>query len=265
LLHKIKNVTTALVQIPIIRNTLADVANLIVNTNLEKIQGENQYILSIDIGPQDIKKLFSSDQYLSGLLMQDARYIIPDVNAPKIPVVASILGIKIGDDINFGSVIALMCHTGEALLAPSSQFSNVFQTFDLRSAYTNNNSNYQSDNVSYHKGTILDDLGLSLLPTHDYDYAINTPCLESTESSLGFGFTANLFHNYQIILDTIVEDYEKTSPDYYVNYTTIGGEYQQYGIGLGAFFICIAMCVGTLTQIMVYDKKKRVRKIKAPK
>jgi hypothetical protein len=244
-----------------IRNTIADVANLIVNTNLEKFENSSglQYILSINIGPDDVKNLFSSDQYLSGLLMQDARYIIPDEYAPKVPIVAS-LSVGLEDKINFGKIVALMCNTGDE--AGRVSFSNVFQMFDLRSAYTNGNVEYKENNVSYHKGNALSDLGL--LGTN-YDRAINTPFLESTESSFGFGFTANLFHNYQIILGAIVKDYEKTSPDYYVNYTTIGGEYQQYGIGLGAFFICIAMCVGTLTQIMVYDKKKRVRKIKAPK
>jgi hypothetical protein len=108
----------------------------------------------------------------------------------------------------------------------------------------------------------LYDLGLPSL-IQQYDYAINTPVLESSGDS-DFNFVANLTHNYQIILGIAVQQFEKLSPDYYVDYTTIGGEYQEYGIGLGAFFICIGMCVGTLTQIMIYDKKKRVRRIRAP-
>ncbi|MDR1234973.1 MAG: hypothetical protein LBJ97_02695 [Mycoplasmataceae bacterium] len=264
LLYQIKNITSTLVEIPLIRNTIADVTNLIVNTNLDKLVDDDTsvpYVFSIDIGPNDIKTLLSSDQFLSGLLMQDSRYIIPDDRAPSIPVVANeSLPIPIGADLNFGRIIALMCNTGDTLGAV--KFANIFQTFDLRSAYTSNNTNYNDTDVSYHKGDILYDLGLPSLISQ-YDYAINTPILESSGSS-DFNFVTNLTHNYQIILGVAVQQFEKLAPDYYVDYTTIGGEYQEYGIGLGAFFICIGMCVGTLTQIMIYDKKKRVRRIRAP-
>lgn len=265
LLHKIKIITTTLTEIPFIRNTIADIANFMVNTNLDKLVDGSSipYIFSIDIGPNDISKLFSSDQFISSILMQDPRYVIPDATAPTIPVEANI-DFPIGVDLNFGRIIALMCNTGtypgEAI--PVS-FPNIFQTLDLRSTYTKDNRDYHTTNVSYHKGDILYDLNLPT--THEeYDYAINTPVLES--SGVGnFNLASNLMHNYTILLGTVGKQFEELSPDYYVNYTTIGGKYQQYGIGLGAFFICIGMCVGTLTQIMVYDKKKRVRRIRAPR
>jgi hypothetical protein len=57
----------------------------------------------------------------------------------------------------------------------------------------------------------------------------------------------------------------KVSVQNYVDYTVIGDQHKEYGIGLGPLFICIGMCVGTISQTMVYDKKKRVRRIKAPK
>jgi hypothetical protein len=193
--------------------------------------------------------------------MQDARYIIPDVDAPKIPIVvnASLFPVGFDVNVNFGRLIALMCNTGGTLLLPN--FQSIFQQVDLRSAYTDDNTDYQTDNTSYHKGSILADLGIL---GEDYDYAINTPALESFGDK-NFNFNNNLSHNYQILLGIATQSFEKTNPDYYVTYTEIGSQYQEYGIGLGAFFICIGMCVGTLTQIMIYDKKKRVRRIRAPK
>jgi hypothetical protein len=46
-----------------------------------------------------------------------------------------------------------MCNTGDF-----SQHQNTFQQFDLRSAYTKNNMDYETTNVSYHKGNVLNDL-----------------------------------------------------------------------------------------------------------
>jgi hypothetical protein len=250
-------------EIPTIRNAIADAANLIVNTNLDKfVDGQGDpYIFSIDIGPGDIRKLFSSDQFISGLLMQDPRYIIPDVNAPTIPVEANFSLLPTMVDLNFGRIIALMCNTRITPLLPI-DFPNVFQQFDLRSAYTEDNTNYEQDNRSYHKGSILNDLtGTDI---SNYDYAINTPALESSGDG-NFNFVNNLYHNYQVLSGVVTQSFERTNPDYYVTYTNVGGQYQEYGIGLGAFFICIGMCVGTLTQIMIYDKKKRVRRIRAPR
>lgn len=44
--------------------------------------------------------------------------------------------------------------------------------------------------------------------------------------------------------------------------TIVGSQFNPYGIGLGEFFLCIGLWVGTLMQTFVYDRAKRVKKAK---
>ncbi len=45
-----------------------------------------------------------------------------------------------------------------------------------------------------------------------------------------------------------------------VNTNIVGSQYNPYGIGLGQFFLCIGLWVGTLMQTFIYDRAKRVKK-----
>lgn len=46
----------------------------------------------------------------------------------------------------------------------------------------------------------------------------------------------------------------------FVKTNIVGSEYNPYGIGLGQFFLCIGLWVGTLMQTFIYDRAKRIKK-----
>jgi hypothetical protein len=263
-LHRIRNIASTFAEIPAISNLIADVINFYGNMNLDKIfSGLGDKILSIDVNASNVQTLFDNDQYLSSMLLQDSRYMIPDINAPSIPVVAD-LPIPIGGSINFGRIIAIMAHTGNP---GNSSYSNAFQDANLRSLYSVNSSDFQTSDTSYHKGEIMDDILGPLTPlfNSNYDYAINTADIVSNDSPDGYSLSQNLLNNAQAIESKLIKIFSPFNVNSYVSYTTIGHEYDLYGMGLGEYFVCIGLCVGTLTQIMVYDKKKRVRRIRAAK
>jgi hypothetical protein len=255
----VRNITSTLVEIPAIANVIAETINFCANTNLDKIFGElTDKILSVDVNEGNVINLFSSDQFLCGLFLQDSRFIIDDIKAPIIPIVAISSSVDIGTNFNFGRLLAVMAHTGEV---DQTAYSNIFQTYNLRSSYSADSTNYETSGVSYHKGNILDDI----LPraTKNYDYAINDVTLLSTNND--YALSSNLDNNAHAILLALNSIYTPFNLNNYVSYTEIGHEYDFYGMGIGQYFICIGLCVGTLTQTMIYDKKKRFNKIKATK
>jgi hypothetical protein len=70
-------------------------------------------IFSVNVQSSDIKTLFSSDQFISSVLMQDPRYMFPDSNAPLVHY----QGLLPGDTINFGRIIAVLsCGIGDSFL-----------------------------------------------------------------------------------------------------------------------------------------------------
>jgi hypothetical protein len=124
----------------------------------------------------------------------------------------------------------------------------------LRSVYTNT--------ATYVPGDILYDLGI--VSTGTYSHAVNdvtTVSYSTTEHSI----VGNIKNNFTIAISEAAQIFNHINPDSYISFTSIGSEFNFYGIGLGEYFICIGLFVGTLSQVVVYDKKKRVKKVKAPK
>jgi hypothetical protein len=103
-------ITTALTSIPLVKDGIASVLNFDINTRLDelfKTSDADNKIFSLTITGNDVHTIFSSDQFLSSFLMQDARYLADDMNAPKISYIGSLpLPNK---EINIGRVLALMC------------------------------------------------------------------------------------------------------------------------------------------------------------
>jgi hypothetical protein len=75
----------------------------------------------------------------------------------------------------------------------------------------------------------------------------------------------NISNDTTNIMKITVQAYSYLDINNYVSFTTIGSSLNFYGMGLGEYFVCIGLLVGTLAQIVIYDKKKRVKKISARK
>jgi hypothetical protein len=104
-------ITTALTSIPLVKDGMASIINFDINTRLDDLfksaVGIQNKIFNLEITGSDIHALFSSDQFLSSFLLQDSRYLINDINAPKVSYVGSL--VLPGNVIEIGRVLALMC------------------------------------------------------------------------------------------------------------------------------------------------------------
>jgi putative membrane protein len=84
-------------------------------------------------------------------------------------------------------------------------------------------------------------------------------------ASAPYTLVGNISNNFASAMAEASKYYAYVNIAGYISSNTIGNEFNFYGIGLGEYFICIGLFVGTLSQVVVYDKKKRVKKLKAPK
>jgi hypothetical protein len=205
-------------------DAIAQLMNFYINSTLKDLDfGTGTSLISVDITGGNIRSLFMSDQFLSSLLLQDPRFMIPDVNAPVVPIIGNIanLPVDIGLNLHLGNVLAIGCYAAE-----SEQ--NTFQKYDFRSSYTSDNTSTTAD-ASYHKGDIFDDLLGGLWPGagDDYSRAINTPTLESSPPSTAtndFAYSTNLLHNFKRVESTISDAFNTVNPSNFIDETVIGGD-----------------------------------------
>jgi hypothetical protein len=234
LLHKLSNVTTAVTQIPMVDDAIAELMNFYINTTIGNMEFNNggDLLVSVDINGANIRDLFSSDEFLCSVLTQDPRFMMLDTYAPKVPIIGNIPqldDIDIGLNLRLGNVIALGCYS-------DNNEKNTFQQYDFRSSYTKDNTQTANEN-SYVRGDPLFDLLGGLLPDAagfnipaNFSHAVNDPTLVS--STLGseydtqdpFSYSNNLLHNFKMVESTLSAAFGAIDPSQYIDKTVIGSE-----------------------------------------
>lgn len=190
--------------------------------------------LTIDSG--GIKKLMSTAGNIAGLLEQDGK-IIPETSA-NFPIAGSGL---VGD----------LVKDYKSLLMIGSRVLNT--KFNLISILSPDSTSSQSAYVLQFGDIAKPTVGtFNYNLRHDINAIIqiilgknNTQTLDTIEGNTNFGLTGLLPN---------LDDFLKT--------TIVGSQFNPYGIGLGQFFLCIGLWVGTLMQTFVFDRAKRVKTAK---
>ncbi|GHU32645.1 hypothetical protein FACS1894166_06390 [Bacilli bacterium] len=145
LLTQITRATTILSEVPIVSNGLASMINFIANEKISELFKDQQLFkdsyIKMDMDAHTIKTIFSSDQFISSMLMQDPRYMMIDDNVPtaaEISVSLTTLLTLPPTEFNFGGVIALMAFPIPSPFGDGNTTS--FQNERLRSSYASPSS-----------------------------------------------------------------------------------------------------------------------------
>jgi hypothetical protein len=109
---QITRVTGVLSEIPFFSNAISTAINGLANSRITTVfkEGDLSGYLRTDISASAITTLFSSDQFMSSIMMQDPRYMMADKNVPdaailKLKITPSIgQPIDINASFNFGGV-----------------------------------------------------------------------------------------------------------------------------------------------------------------
>jgi hypothetical protein len=208
-------------------------------------------IFSVNVNSADVNKLLNNDQFLASFLSQDARYMFPDIRAPEIQF-SGILPLP-ANTINFGRIVALLgCGT--------SNFDSIYKQLGIYGPF--------NIDQSYSRSGLLGLLADLTAPTSTFNNECtypNTKYDASSVSQLNGSILGNIALTSGNIMKLAISSYGFLDMDNYVSFITIGSSLNFYGMGLGEYFVCIGLLVGTLAQIVVYDKKKRVKNIRARK
>jgi hypothetical protein len=157
---------------------------------------------------------------------------------------------------------------------------NGFQQANIISGYSADKDSYYNNFTEYAL-PFIGDTGLTKSLASDLFYGekliniitISLPDIEKypshannrvdlpTKVAEGYGLINNLISNSQSISQVVMNSYAAVNTDNYIDNYKVGADNAYYGMGLGQYFVCIGLFMGVLTQTMVYDKKKRVRKI----
>jgi hypothetical protein len=216
--------------IPAVAETIANLFDLYVNTNIDKFINDfdaHVVSLSVDVNSQNIRDLFTSDQFLSSFLTQDPRYMFNDAFAPLVPVVAiTDSSLDIGLNINFGRILAIMCHNGDP--SNADPYENIFQTIGeipskgVRSLYSVDSTHI--DGSSYHKGTIINDINPLNADPSSIDYAINNYSLQASVTLGEYSYQVNLVHNFNTIAGVVNAHLYDLNTGNYVKFSSPGSE-----------------------------------------
>jgi hypothetical protein len=198
--------------------------NFYFNSNLDNLPiAEGGSLVSVDINGGNVRDLFSSDEFLCSLLLQDPRFMMLDAFAPKVPIIGNIpLPVDFGLNLRLGNIVAIGCYASTGDL-------NIFQQRDFRSSYTTNNMS-TTDDISYHHGDIMADVlgGITLFDQTEFSRAINTPLLPSSLSQPNmlnpFSYSDNLLHNFTVVESTLASAYGAIDPSNYIDETVVGSE-----------------------------------------
>jgi hypothetical protein len=207
-------------------------------------------IFSINVNSADVNKLLNNDQFLAAFLSQDARYMFPDIRAPEVQF-SGILPVT-NNTINFGRIVALMG-------CGNSVFDSIYKQLGIYGPFNIDQSYSQSDAAG-----LLADLIATTTFTSECTYP-NTKYDAPSTNQLNGSILGNIALTSENIIKLAIASYGYLDMNNYVSFITVGSSLNFYGMGLGEYFVCIGLLVGTLAQIVIYDKKKRVKKIKARK
>lgn len=192
---------------------------------------------TITIDAAGVKKLFSTAGNIAGFLEQSAA-LIPETDA-NFAITAT--GAFAGTPFNIKDYKSFM-----ALAAPILR-----QQFGLVSILSSTSSTSPADISAY------------VIP------------FGSTSKPQKGTFVYNLESDFNTIMSLVFNDsnsQNKSEPSTLaengffpnlagiVKTNIVGSQYNPYGIGLGQFFLCIGIWVGTLMQTFIYDRAKRVKK-----
>lgn len=191
---------------------------------------------TITIDSTGIKKLFATAGNIAGFFEQNAA-IIPETDANFAVTATGTVGFIVKDYKTFMGVAAPILR----------------QQFGLVSILSRTSSTSVTDTSAY--AIPFGDIGKPQKGTfvYNWQYDINilmSLVLDSNNASAKVTSEPSTLVTSGFLPD--LGDYFKTN--------IVGSEYNPYGIGLGQFFLCIGLWVGTLMQTFIYDRAKRVKK-----
>jgi hypothetical protein len=255
LLHNIMKISKTLSAIPAFNNAMATLINFAINTKIDNVLSQfgvpPQYtIFDINVEGSDVSKILSNDQFLSSFLSQDARYMFAALNQPEV----SFTGLMPGNKIEFARVLSLMGCSLITLPSIYAQF-NIYGPYNTSHSYFNDDINGLIIDLNPQTATSVF-IANGTRPNTNY-------CAQSYSDGgiASLTITDNIKITANSIIGLATSAYGYVDVDNYVSFITIGSSLNFYGMGLGEYFVCIGLLVGTLAQIVIYDKKKRVKKV----
>ncbi|MBE4704308.1 hypothetical protein [Spiroplasma platyhelix] len=216
------------------------IAGSLATTLTKKINSQliEKNLGSLTIDSDGIKKLFSTAGNIAGLLEQDGTIIPNDSNA-NFPIKAT------------GPIASQVTDYKSLITVASGPLHTQFNLISILSANSKTSTSAYvlpfGDLAKPQKGTFNYNL------RHD----VNAIMYLVLGRDVAENQTQTLIAPSLFALDGLLPNL-----DDFIKTTIVGSQFNPYGIGLGQFFLCIGLWVGTLMQTFVYDRAKRVKKAK---
>lgn len=193
---------------------------------------------TLTIDKDGVKKLFSTAGNIAGLLEQDG-VIIPNSTTANFPITGT--GEIASQVTDYKSLITV----GQKAL---------HDEFNLISILNPNSK----DNVSAY---VLP-FGDAVRPSKGtFNYNLRHDINAIIHFVLGSSSSVAENQSLMAVSPFALEGFLPKMDDF-IKTTIVGSQFNPYGIGLGEFFLCIGLWVGTLMQTFVFDRAKRVKKAK---
>lgn len=222
------------------------IANRLATSLTKKINKELSVknLGTLEITPDGVKKMFSTAGNIAGLLEQDGEIVPASSSGANFEIKGTgPVSMLVKDYKSFMTLAAPILH----------------DKFNFISILSNNSATSTS---SY--ALPFGDLIKPKKGTFNYNLQYDTNVI--IHLLLGRGRTTaatagaegeNLITAGPMALEGLLPNLDDI-----IKTTIVGSQFNAYGIGLGQFFLCIGIWVGTLMQSFVYDRAKRVKTAK---